>query len=353
MALIRYSQTSRKGPTPDRRSYDEVLGLLDENGELIRSSSSPRGSTYWKRLRRCPHEHALYQGGLRKDSPLNDHLTIGLMVHRAMEHFYGAQIPDHGVDPRQLARGHSYRTLDTGEYQTRLAPETAAWRSIEMFSDEPGYETTFHTVQRMLTGYFELYRELDFRWKVHAVEETVSYREPLMEWTGRYDGLIERDGMLWLLEHKTATSITPDLLSGYQLDMQMLGYVWLYQKVIDTTKFPPLGGLIVNILTKPKTMNSACKYERVEVCPNRDHLAAFEDSMRRWITLRGAYEAVDWPRALGNCAGAVRYFSNCDYFDLCHSRPDVPVAKLLREEPPTGFVLVDMDALGIDPDEIS
>lgn len=330
MTLIRFTQPNSKGVVPDRRSYDEVLDLRDESGNLIRSSSSPRGSTYHKRLQRCAREHALYHGGLRRDFSLSEHLTVGLMVHRALEHFYGGRIVG--------AIGDHYRSLDDND-------ERRAWNSVINFATEEGYEETWKLVERMLNGYFERYRTSDRNWKVWAVEETVSYYDAGFEWTGRYDGLIEKEGALWLLENKTAKAITEDLLSGYQMDMQMLGYVWLFKKVIDVHRLPPFAGIIVNLLTKHVTP----RYERVEVCPSRYHLAEFEDSMRRRIQLRGKLEELGWPKILGNCSGSARYFSRCDYFDICHGAPDVSLARLLREEPPMGYVKIDLDQL--DPDE--
>lgn len=327
MAIIHYTQSTKgDGPVPDRRSYDEVLNLRDAGGNLIRSSSSPRGSTYWKRLRRCPREHALHHGGLRKAYAMSEHLTVGLLIHRALEHYY-AWIKSWGAE----------------------GAEREAWLSIAAFSTESGYEKTWALVQKMLVGYFERYRDSDARWKIWATEETLSYFDPKgIEWTGRLDGLIERDGGLFILEHKTARAITGDLLSGYQMDMQMLGYVWLFQKVVDAAKLPPLAGIIVNLLTKHATP----RFERVEVCPSRYHLAEFEKSQRDWIKIREeGFAKLGWPKALGNCTGPSRYFSTCDYFDLCHGQPDVPLDQLLREELPYGFTRIDLDDL--DPDEVA
>jgi hypothetical protein len=124
--------------------------------------------------------------------------------------------------------------------------------------------------------------------------------------------------------------------------------VWLLKSVVDLSKLPPLSGIIVNLLTKHATP----RYERVEVCPSRYHLDAFESSMREWIKVRDeSFAPLGWPKALGNCTGASRYFSTCDYFDLCHGRPDVSLGQLLREELPFGFERISGD--GLDPDEVA
>jgi hypothetical protein len=79
------------------------------------------------------------------------------------------------------------------------------------------------------------------------------------------------------------------------------------------------------------------KVLRVEVCPSHQHRAAFEESMRQWAALETSFASLGWPKALGNCTGASRYFSQCDFFDVCHGRPEATVAQIAAEEPPFGF----------------
>lgn len=324
---IRFSAPSPKGrqsakAIPERRPYDEVLG--------VPSGASPRGSTYWKRVTRCPREHILHASGLRRDNPLGDALVIGLLTHRALEVFYRACLTQHGgvITP---------------------ALESLAWDAIKPFMDEPGYEECWTTTERMLGGYFELYRQGDAKdWKVVAVEETMSYiedGEDGLEWSGRFDLIMERANTLWGWEHKTATTITEDLLLNYQMDLQIPGYVWLYNAVVDQTNLPPFAGFVVNILTKHKTP----KFERVEVCPNRDHQREFELSMRSWRKLRDAFPALGHPKTLGHCVGAVRYFSRCEFFDICHDRPQATLEQLLKEDAPIGFTW--HPRFDLDPDE--
>jgi hypothetical protein len=325
MTKIRFSKTTpeyRKfdadRPRLTRRPYDEVLGHP--------TSASPRGSTYWKRVRRCPREHALYEGGLRRVNPFTDAIVIGLICHLALEHYYLA--------------------LKAGRF---VEAERDAWWAIAPFSSESGYEEVYETVERMLARYFELYRETDVLWKIVAVEETVSYMDPELELSARLDLLIEKEGLLWIVEHKTHKFITEDLLSGYQMDLQIPAYCWLLRNVVDTTKLAPFAGAIVNIITKDRLP----KLERVEVVPSRYHLAEFELSQRAWMKMRDTFPALGNPKTYGNCVGAPRYFSRCDYFDLCHGRPEATLHQLITEEPPHGFYLHGTEPTHstIDPDE--
>src|SRR5574341_491440 len=65
---------------PDRRPPHIVLG--------VQGGPSRIGSSYYKRLIRCPREHALYQiGGLRTARD-REHLTVGWLFHFGLEVFY-------------------------------------------------------------------------------------------------------------------------------------------------------------------------------------------------------------------------------------------------------------------------
>lgn len=265
-------------------------------------------------MRRCPREHALYSIARLRRTVRSEPLTVGALWHLGLEHYYRARMAGLGGE---------------AEEQAMLA--------IRGLADEPGYEETFPEVVRLLLAYFEAYRQEDAGWRVLAVEETLGYDEGPggLRYSVRLDLLVERAGALWIVEHKTARAITADLLAGYQMDMQVLGQVWLFDRCVDVAVLNrTLAGVLVNIESKHKPP----RFERVEVCPSREHLAAFEASMRSWATLEGTFQQLGWPKALGNCTGGARYFSQCDYFDLCHGFPSSGVERFAAEEPPYGFV---------------
>lgn len=136
---------------------------------------------------------------------------------------------------------------------------------------------------------------------------------------------------MWILEHKSATSATEDLLGGYQMDMQTLGQVWLLKQQ-DLRGLPHFKGVLVNIATKGKVT----ELHRVPVCPSADHLKMFERSMQQLNTTLNIWEDMGWPQHLGNCTGGGRYFSTCQFFDICHSFPLASVEQV-AEAPPFGF----------------
>lgn len=312
MVLIRREPEKPKTP-PARRSPGEVLGF--------ESGASRAGSTYWKRMRRCPREHALANiVRLRKKHPTGELFEVswalgdGILFHLGLETYYKARLAG----------------ADTG------AAEEAAWAKLGPLASEPGYAESWTEVERMLAGYFENYRHLDAGWKIVAVEETLEYDSQGLTYSARLDLVVEIEGGLWVVEHKTARAITEDLLTGYQLDMQIVGQVWLLKVCVDLKHYAPLRGVMVNITTKHV---SGPRFERIQVCPSMDHLVAFEQSMRSWARLTTAFRAEDWPKALGNCTGGTRYFSACEYYDVCHNLPRETVQTLYEAaEPPYGFL---------------
>jgi hypothetical protein len=294
-----------------RRRPDEVLG--------IKGGASPWGNSTWKRLRSCPREHALaVVAGIRSMSD-SEALTQGIIFHHALEAFYRY------IQQHQRPYDAMKRKTDGFLYGGIPDAEGFAWKAIKPFIAEDGYSKTYTAIERMLASYFDTFRRQD-RWRIIAVEETLQYADDGMIYSARLDLIVEdydRRGM-WIVEHKSAKAITDTLLSGYQLDQQILGQAWLLTRCVDLSKYPKLRGVLVNITTKTATP----KHERVEVMPSRYHLDEFERSMRSWYDIMPVFEELGWPKALGNCAGPAQYFSKCDYFDLCYGRPEATVEEL-------------------------
>jgi hypothetical protein len=137
-----------------------------------------------------------------------------------------------------------------------------------------------------------------------------------------------------IVTHNTTRTITDDLIEGYQLDQQILGQAWLMENCVDLERYAPFGGVEVNITTKHKLP----RHERVAVTPSRYHLSEFEESIRHWNSLEREFEKRNWPKALGNCAGPARYWSRCDFYNVCYGMPNATVKELAAlDAPPYGF----------------
>src|SRR5574342_998201 len=171
----------------------------------------------------------------------------------------------------------------------------------------------------MLDAYLERYEGED-KWRILAVEETLVYRGDI-EYSARLDLVVEDLGRggLFLVEHKSARFLSLELLDNYPLDFQLLGQVWLAEHVLDLSAYPPLRGVIVNIVT---TGHVRPKCARTEVYPSQLHLEAFYRAVRDWPYMRQLSARLGYPQALGHCGGYARGYSRWEYFDLCPNRPE-------------------------------
>jgi len=133
---------------------------------------------------------------------------------------------------------------------------------------------------------------------------------------------------VWVVEHKSARAITADLLLSYAMDLQILGQKWLYETCVNQEEMPPFRGVLVDIVT---TGYKVTRTERVEVNPSHYHTRSFEDAQRRWARIERTFEAEGWPKALGNCSGAARFFKTCPYYTLCEGKPEYTVESWKRE----------------------
>ena len=324
MPIVEFTKISRpKEANINRRSVDEVLGH--------RTGPSATGSSFYKSLISCPREHGLVHVAKYRQKSEKEALTVGVIFHLAMETYYEA-IAEHQWQREAL------KAPRDDEYYFGGCPraQNEAFAALEPFSTEPGYEKTYRDVSFLLSHYFDHYHMQD-KWRIIAVEETLGFRGEF-PYTARVDLIVEdatRGGM-WIVELKSARAISEDLLLNYQMDLQILGQVWLMKHCVDLSQYPKFRGVIVNIGTKQVKP----QFERLEVCPSDAHLAAFEESVASWHVLRKVYEDLEWPRALGACAGALRGYTRCSFYDLCHAKPEASVAQLASEEPPEGFIKV-------------
>jgi len=328
--ILPQAPPSRPKHNANRADPFELLGVAN-------TGASKRGNTFWKTIRTCPREHALRNvvGWRRRGDA--EALTVGVTFHHALEVYYRA-IQAH-QRPLTIRPG---RPTEHYFWGNLAEAEQAAWASIEPLRGAAGYEETYAELERMLGGYFDAYRRKD-HWRIIAVEETLEYEDDGLAYSARLDLVVEdydRGGM-WVVEHKSARTITEELVAGYQLDQQILGQVWLLRACVDAGSYPTLRGVLVNIATKHKR---GPRLERVECMPSRQHLVGFEGSLRAWHAVAPLLERLGWPQALGNCAGPARYWSKCDYYDICYGQPDVPVEALRQEPPPMGFVSAELEA---------
>ena len=318
MAKVKLTTSST---TPRTRSIFEILNVPN-------SGASPTGSTFYKTLFTCPREFALkYVVGFEPQK-VNEALTTGWLFHHLLEVYYReVQLFQRTCNAKA--------TSDDFLYGGHKGAMRQAYAALAPLADADGYKEIYETAHRLITGYFERYDHLD-KWRILAVEETIIYQAGF-GYSARLDLIVEDfdiGGMI-VCEHKSAKMISADLLDSYQLDLQILGQKWLVNRCLDLRKLPPFKGVLVNIGTKHKTP----QFVRHHVDPSRHHLNAFVRSIKSWTGMRNVYAKAGWPQALGHCSGYARGYSRCQFYEICHSHPELSVADWQHaKDPPAGFV---------------
>lgn len=281
-----------KTGTP-KTEREDITVLLPE----VNTGPSPRGSSYYKTLLACPREWALtYLAEIRPEIT-GEALTYGLLWHLCLEKLYKNMLSKEGD------------------------PVACAYEPIDAIKSEAGYQQFYDMLSRMLDGYLEQFWEVDqLTWTILAIEETLIY-EGEFTYSTRLDLVVhdENDNLLWLVEHKSAKMLNAHLLDSYQLDMQILGQIWLLQNCVDLSKYPRFGGTKVNIATKQATP----QFTRLDIHPSKYHLQAFEKSLQAWNQARAFYKSQGYPMALGHCSGYARGYGRCIFYELCHGNPTV------------------------------
>ena len=339
--IARRDVEDRKAP---RRPAHVVLG--------VEGGGSRFGSTRYKTRRLCPFEDGLVTVARLRPTRGKEPLELGWIVHQGWEAYHGTIAAAQATYSEVPKKGSARNEFFWGALREA---ENAALDTIDAFKVEPGYAATYDDASRIVSAYVDRYRREDM-WHVLSVEETLEYEEELPEpivllnedgsealrmthfqYSARLDRVYVdyQPGMfgLYLGEGKTAKILNEDLIHGYQQDMQILGQQWLFQHCVDQEAYPPFKGVVVDIAGKSKTP----KFERVHCIGSPYHLAAFEDSTRRWALANLFLGELGYPKSLGSCAGALRGYSRCTYYDLCHAYPELSIEDFSTMAPPDGF----------------
>jgi len=306
-----------------RRAPDEVLGVV--------SAPSPRGSTYYSRMLRCPREHALATVVHLRTVGDNEALSQGFLFHHALETYYRSlQAQQRAAFGEDFVEARVAQIMG-GVMSMVSHAYSEAVKSLEPFATEPGYDEMYPALLKMLQAYRDNYAEDP--WWIVGIEETLIADDP--EYSARLDLVVINmaENRLYVVEHKTARAFTDDLLAGYQMNLQILGQQWLMQRCVDLTAYPPFGGIIVNLVSKHK----ATQVQRVPVYASAAHLAAFEHALRAHEVTAELQRALGYQPDFTKCAGAMRGFRKCDYYTLCYTRPTLDVAALAVEDAPLGY----------------
>lgn len=177
-------------------------------------------------------------------------LRCGIAVHLALETFF--------------------RTDSTVQALQALTDDYQEWSDINLHQKD---RRAFDNVHATLQEWFERYptiASLPYTVKPEWVELEIAVPlDPDGDYTltGRVDAVVECDGHLYVMDHKTAAKIDAFWASQFKNDSQMSGYVWAVQKQLQR----PVVGVLINgiqMAKLPSAANRICKTHQTdyEVC---------------------------------------------------------------------------------------
>ena len=309
MALV---EVSLELPPDARAIYEDVVGKGPQG-------ASPRGSTYWRRVHSCAHEHGLANELKWERLPRADALDTGLLWHGCLETYYLA-----------------LQALQRGERRPQTPEQEAFW-FLEKFSKAKGWENFYEKVSRMLDAYFTRWRDNN-DWEILAVEYSAGWMratDPVQtermgfEYTCRFDMIVIDHSFMPVVRHiesKSASRLDAIMVQGYGQDDQVLGQCFIAHQIPwRENGFPPYVGALVNITTKGKT--PLC--ERVPVSPQPAQLESWRQAKRFWSWQASQYAAWEFPKNYANCT---RRFGRCQFFQLCRTQPEETLITLRRRD---------------------
>jgi len=192
-------------------------------------------------FRNCPCKYRLRYLECLRGLEKPDTLAFGSVIHRGLEVWYRLL-----TDPHRLMK-----VLDSldAEYADRAGDEAQKQK--------------WHLARAILTGYVRRYPSEDFEVVEIEKEFGCPIRNPetvrtsqTFTMAGKVDGIVRLGGELYVLEHKTAASLTGDYLDRLWSDTQIAMYV-CYLRDLGY----PVVGVLYNILLKSKIKQRAGETE--------------------------------------------------------------------------------------------
>ena len=132
-------------------------------------------------------------------------------------------------------------------------------------------------------------------------------------WTGRIDLVIQWDGKLWVLDHKTTSRGGETFYDDFYLAQQTIGYTWAAQQLLDK----PVAGLVLNAfeVRAPTKTGKGPTFNRRRYEYSPEQLVEWEHNTRTLVgdflhhLARGYF-----PMETKWCHGK---YGKCKYFDVC------------------------------------
>lgn len=225
--------------------------------------------------------------------------------------------------PVALELGALYHSMLAMHYYKGMYKTPTAYALAERVLSLGGNQAIVDEAKRLYNGYFAQYGNPNDEGINTLAVEFPAGIEGIH--TCRYDLLAERkDSGTWIIEHKTASSETRQVMEGWWLDGEILGEVYAYKLSGLEQIFGRLVGVCVNLTFKTKEP----KFRRVEVVVTDDLLDQYAKDIAYWKGSRSACKTTGiWPRKLQGC---ISRYDTCTFFDHCRNADATDSARLQR-----------------------
>jgi hypothetical protein len=221
---------------------------------------------------------------------------------------------------------HYIRSMPTAKYNVATDAGRIAWPTPYALAERvislEANPAIVDEARRLYSAYFNHYGNAETEgWQPLAIE--LDAGDPRIH-TCRFDMVARINGGVWIVEHKTASRESRDVIEGWWLDGEILGEVYGYRLSQLNEVYGPLVGVLVNIVVKTQVP----KFRRVEVVVTDEVLKQYAQDSLYWRSERYKCSRENrWPKKLAGCIGR---YDTCAFFDHCRDADNTDSDRLKR-----------------------
>lgn len=270
-------------------------------------------------LETCPRSSAYYSLYRRERNVDKAALFFGKVIHKALEHRKHGHPDWVGRAIQTISKAYVAEPPSIEEWRTPdlaikaiLHYESEYPLACENIDYKPG--TIEQSFKRRL-GTIELDSTVKL-FDANGVSSDHYIKQVEIYWTGRMDGIVDQNGVLFALDHKTSSIMGVSFWDQFLLSSQMIGYTWAGREIGYD-----LQGVIIDALgiRKPSKSGVGFEFARRQYYYSEEEIAEWKRDMFTSVVQFFEYLREDYyPKFTQWCHGK---YSTCPYFDVCCAPP--------------------------------
>jgi hypothetical protein len=195
------------------------------------------------------------------------------------------------------------------------SPEQAQLEFKTQFKEDPSDEKrTLRVGEKLLNLYFEKYTHEGF--KVLATELAFTLPMGDIKLIGRIDKIIDWDGAIYVMDHKTTSRLGYEFFYKIKPNMQFDGYIWAARQL----GYPTTSGVVLDALLVAKGLVVPAQLAKLQPLA-RDISTRTNEDLDRYVRnvglivndIRKCYETDIWYENTESCCD----FIECPYRKIC------------------------------------